>query len=178
MLYILQLLKVQNFYRNLGGLASSSPCLPPQLPPSLLLPLMYSKGTVNPQAFEHSGLLLFHLAAAWIQSPRRSFPSYSSPQSVLYPLYTRPVQKVSSHVTWKIQALTEEDTRYKKHCTQDKDSWVPFKVGTLGPHTVPVTISSPIIFSWITSTVWNLFPVKDDFSLGKSRKSQGTKSGL
>ena len=26
--------------------------------------------------------------------------------------------------------------RYKKHCTQDNDTSVPFKVGTLGPHTV------------------------------------------
>ena len=29
-----------------------------------------------------------------------------------------------------------EDTRYKKHCTQDNEASVPFKVGTLRPHTV------------------------------------------
>ena len=49
----------------------------------------------------------------------------------------------------------------------------------LGPHTVlPIAISCPIIFSWISSTVWNLFPFKGDFNLGKSQKSQGTQSGL
>ena len=32
--------------------------------------------------------------------------------------------------------------RYKKHCTQDNDASFPFKVGTLGPHTVlPISIS-------------------------------------
>ena len=59
------------------------------------------------------------------------------------------------------------------------DASVPFKLGTLGPHTVlPVTISCPIVFSWISSTVWNLFPFKGDFSFGESHKLQGTKSGL
>ena len=37
---------------------------------------------------------------------------------------------------WKIETFIEEDTRYKKHCTQDNDTSVPFKVGALGPHTV------------------------------------------
>ena len=36
----------------------------------------------------------------------------------------------------KIETFIEEDTRYKKHCMQDNDASVPFKVGTLGPHTV------------------------------------------
>ena len=59
----------------------------------------------------------------------------------------------------------------------DNDASVPFKVGTLGPHTVlPINISCPFLFSWI-STAWNLFPFKDDFSFGKSQKSQGTQSG-
>ena len=47
------------------------------------------------------------------------------------------------------------------------DASVPFKVGTLGPHTVLlITISCPIIFAfpWISSKVWNLFPFKGDFS--------------
>ena len=64
--------------------------------------------------------------------------------------------------------------RYK-----DNDASVPFKVGTLGPHTVlPITISYPVLFSWISPTVWNLFPFKGDFSFGKNQKSQGTNSGL
>ena len=61
------------------------------------------------------------------------------------------VQNLSSHVIWKIETLIEEDTRYKKHCTQDSETSVPFKVGTLGPHRVlPVAISCPIVFSWIS----------------------------
>ena len=83
--------------------------------------------------------------------------------------------KVSSHLIWKIEAFIEEDTRYKKHCTWDTDSLVPFKVGILGPHTVlPVLISCPFIFSWVSSVVWNLFPFRGDFSFGKSQKPQGT----
>ena len=36
---------------------------------------------------------------------------------------------------------------YKKHCTWDNDASVPFKVGTLGPHTVfPLAISCPSYF--------------------------------
>ena len=60
--------------------------------------------------------------------------------------------------------------RYKKNYTQDNNTSVTFKVGTLGPHTVlPVTISCPVIFFWISSTAWNLFPFKNDFSFGKSQ---------
>ena len=48
----------------------------------------------------------------------------------------------------KIETFIEEDTRYKKHCTQDNDTLVLFKVGILGPHTVlPVAISCPIVSS-------------------------------
>ena len=47
--------------------------------------------------------------------------------------YRRTVQKVSTHVIRKIETFIEEDTRYKKHCTQDNDTSVPFKVGTSGP---------------------------------------------
>ena len=69
--------------------------------------------------------------------------------------------------------------RYKKHCTQDNDASVFFKIGTLGPHTVlPIAISCPILFSWISSMVWNLFPFKTDVSCGKSQRSQGAISGL
>ena len=67
--------------------------------------------------------------------------------------------------------------RYKKQYTQNNDTSVPFKVGTWEPHTVlPIAISCPIIFSWISLTVWNLFPFKGDFSFGKSQKMWGTKS--
>ena len=39
-----------------------------------------------------------------------------------------------------------EDTRCKKHCTQDRDVSVSFKVGTLGPHIVlPIAISFPVV---------------------------------
>ena len=38
---------------------------------------------------------------------------------------------------------------------------------------VRITISCPVVFSWISSTVWNLFPFKSDFSLGKSQKFTG-----
>ena len=66
----------------------------------------------------------------------------------------------------------------RKHRTQNNDTSVPFKEGTIGLHTVlPVAISCPIVFSWISSVVWNLFPFKGDFSFGNSQKSQGTKSG-
>ena len=63
--------------------------------------------------------------------------------------------------------------KYNKHCTQDNDASVPFKAGTLGPHTVlPVAISYPLAFSWIPSMVWNLFPFKGDFSFGKGRSAR------
>ena len=92
--------------------------------------------------------------------------------------YTMSVQKVSIHVVWKTETFIEEDTRYKKHYTQDNDTSVPFKGGTLGPHTVlPIAISCSIIFSWISLMVWNLFPFKGDFSFGKNQKLQGAKSG-
>ena len=47
-------------------------------------------------------------------------------------MYMRFVQKVSSHVIWKTETFIKEDTRYKKHCTQDNDASVPFSVDTLG----------------------------------------------
>ena len=55
-------------------------------------------------------------------------------------------QKVFSHVIWKIETFIEEETRNIVHRTIDTS--VPFKVGTLGPHTVlPIAISCPVIFS-------------------------------
>ena len=41
-----------------------------------------------------------------------------------------------------------------------------------------MAISCPVVFSWISSTVWNLFPFKGDFSFWKNQQLQGTKSGL
>ena len=47
------------------------------------------------------------------------------------------------------------------------------------PFTVlPITISCPIIFSSISSMVWNIFSFEGHFSFGKSQKLCGTKSGL
>ena len=45
-------------------------------------------------------------------------------------------------------------------------------------HNSPNHPQLPRVFSWILSRVWKVFPFKDDFSLGKSQKSQGDKSGL
>ena len=45
---------------------------------------------------------------------------------------TRSLQKVCSHAIGKLETFTEEDIRYKKHCTEGNDISVPFKVGTLG----------------------------------------------
>ena len=82
--------------------------------------------------------------------------------------------EVYSHVTRKIEAFIEEDTRYKKHCTQDNDASVPFKAGTTGPHSVPpLTISCPVIFSWISLVLWNLFPFKGDFSFREKPEVPG-----
>ena len=39
----------------------------------------------------------------------------------------------------KKETFFKEDTKYKKHCTQDNNASVPFKVGTLEPHTVLLT---------------------------------------
>ena len=43
----------------------------------------------------------------------------------------RSVYKASNHVIWKIETFIEEDTRYKKHCTQDNGASFPFKVAPL-----------------------------------------------
>ena len=55
----------------------------------------------------------------------------------------------------------------------------PLQNSYLGPHMVlPIAIGCPIIFSWISTMVWNLFPFTSNFSFGKKQKSQGIKSGL
>ena len=41
-----------------------------------------------------------------------------------------------------------------------------------------IVISCPVIFSWISATIWTRFPFTGDFSFGKRPKLQGTKSVL
>ena len=100
--------------------------------------------------------------------------------SLDYYFHMRFVRKVPSRVVWKIETFIEEDIQDTKnivHRTMTPQS--PSKQATLGPHIVlPITISYPVVFSWISSMIWNLFPFKSDFSFGKSRKLQGTKSRL
>ena len=90
----------------------------------------------------------------------------------------RYLQKVSSHVIWKIETFIEEDTSYKKHCTQDNNTSIPFKVGTLRPHIVlPITISCPVIFSWISLMVWISSLSKVILVLGKARSHRASNLG-
>ena len=72
-------------------------------------------------------------------------------------VHMRSVQKVSSHDLWKADMHWR---RYKIQETLYVGWWYlsPFQSRHLGPHTIlPVTISSPVVFSWISSMVWNLF---------------------
>ena len=86
----------------------------------------------------------------------------------------RSVQKIYSLLIWKNRNIYEEDTKYKKHCTWNNDASVPFKVGTLGSHTIlPITISCSVVLSWISLIVWNLFPFGGDFSFGKKTEVTG-----
>ena len=74
------------------------------------------------------------------------------------------------------ETFTEEDTRNIVHRPMMSQS--PSKDFTSWDLTVlPVTISCPTVFSWISLTVWNLFPFKGDFNFGKSQKLQDAKSG-
>ena len=94
------------------------------------------------------------------------------------PYMMRCVRKVSSHTLWKIDTFIEKDTRFKKQCIEDNEASVPFKVGTLGPHTVlPISISSPIIVSWISLMVWNLFHFKGDFIITQARSHRAPNLG-
>ena len=68
--------------------------------------------------------------------------------------------------------------RYKKHCTQDNDASVPFKVAPWDLTPLLPAISCLIVFSWISLMVWNLFLFKGDCSFGKKQKSQGANPGL
>ena len=71
--------------------------------------------------------------------------------------------------------------RYKIQQALSIGQWglSPLKIRHLGTsHSSPIVFSCPFVFSWISLTVWNLFPSKGDFSFGKSQKSQSTKSRL
>ena len=89
----------------------------------------------------------------------------------VHPEGIQPCNMKYRHIYWR---------RYKKHCTQDNDASVPFKVGTLGPHTVlPVAISCPIVFSWIPLTVWSHPSLsKVILVLGKARSQIWAVGGL
>ena len=94
-----------------------------------------------------------------------------------FSLYMRSSQKVTSHVIWKIETFIEEDTRYKKYCIQDNDASVPFKVGTLGPHTAsPHHHQVPCCI--FLNLIDGLKSLPFLFSFGKSHKLQGTRSEL
>ena len=97
-------------------------------------------GPVLPRTLESKFIQLYWMM--WCTTPYCD--SQGSPEKST----CRYVQKVSSHVMRKMEISTEEDTRYKKQCTQDNDTSVAFKAGSLGTHTVlPMTISCPVIFS-------------------------------
>ena len=118
----------------------------------------------------------------------------------LYNLYAHmytpsSVQKVSSHTLKNRHLLKKiQDIRNIVHRTMTPQSpskkapWGLTQFSQCLSHCsqhfaksfVGITISSPVTFSWISSTVWNLFPfkTKGDFSFGKSQQSQGVKSGL
>ena len=52
------------------------------------------------------------------------------------------------------------------------------QVSMLGSHTVlPIAISCPIVFSWISSMVWNLLTFKGDLVLGKARSRKAPNLG-
>ena len=75
-----------------------------------------------------------HLCKVYISRPL-IFIVYTCTSTYMYMhmcvyMYTRSVQMVSSYVIWKIETCIKQDTRYKKHCTQDNDTSVPFKVDT------------------------------------------------
>ena len=70
---------------------------------------------------------------------------------VLNPINMRSVQKIYSHVIWKIETFLKKT---QETLSLDSDSSVPFKVGTSGPHIVlPRATSCSIVFSWISLTV-------------------------
>ena len=94
------------------------------------------------------------IATHWIPSNSKKTHTTESCSNLGSFLYVS-VQRVSSHALWKTETLTEEDTSYKKHCTQDNDASVPFKVGAFGTShnstsisfTVQNTLQNPLLES-------------------------------
>ena len=96
-------------------------------------------------------------------------------------IYMRSVQKVSSHVIWKIETFIEEDTRYKIQETLYIGQWclsLPQNSHMGTAHSSSTHHQLPHCIFRISLVVWNLFPFKGDFSFSKSQKLQGAKSGL
>ena len=84
----------------------------------------------------------------------------------------QPCNMKSRDIYWRQQKIQE--TLYIRQ-------WYlcPLQSRHLGTsHSSPVAISCPIIFCWISSTIWSLFSFKGDFNFGKSQKLQGAESGL
>ena len=105
-------------------------------------------------------------------------------EDFLYFLMARSTHTMGHHVIHHPLLESFDCTNLCKHMqlvvyvSFDMYTSVPFKVDTLEPHTVlSITISCPIIFSWISSVVWNFFSFKGAFSLGKSQKLQGPNLG-
>ena len=80
--------------------------------------------------------------------------------------------------------MENKDIYWRRHKIQETlyiGQWHlrPHQTKHLGPHTVlPVSISCPLVFFWISLMVCHLFPFKGDFSFGKSQKLQSAQSGL
>ena len=82
----------------------------------------------------------------------------------------RSVQKVSSHALWKNRDIYWR--RYKIQETLYIGQWYlsPLQCSHLGTlHSSPSLHHLPLVFSWISSTVWNIFLFKVISVLGKAR---------
>ena len=142
-----------------------SSLLQPHLGQSPTSPLIYTDKSLFGKlaSFAVKGTVIY-IITQHTCSLSEGFPHYSilSTSTQTHLMCTRSVQKVSSHGIWKIETLTEEDTRYKNHWTTTRTKHLSLlQAGTLGPHTVlPIAVICPVIFSWISLRVWNLFHFK------------------
>ena len=75
------------------------------------------------------------------------FPFWTIPGTIydVCPEGIQPCYMKNRNIYWR---------RYKKHCTKDNDTSVPFKVGTLGPHTV-LPIASAALSYFPESHWWS-----------------------
>ena len=96
-------------------------------------------------------------------------------------MYACIVQRVSSHVIWKID-INWRGYKIQETLYIDQRCPSPLQRSHLGisqplfhcskhiaKSFVGIAISYADVFSWVSSIVWNLFPFKGDFSLGKIR---------